>query len=512
MAVGKSAKSRLGIAVAPALAGALLLSACGGGSSSNVSFTGDGYPNADTSNTRHVGGPIKASNVSQLEVAWTVPLEAKSAFGAYAASPVVANGVVYSQDLESNVQAIDLESGDVLWEKSYEQADEGPNGVVVGDGRVYGATPTSAFALDQKTGKELWSVRLSRNEHEGIDMAPGFHDGLVYVSTVPLNAAEAYEGEGVGVLWALDAKTGKKAWHFNTVPPDLWSKAHSTLNSGGGVWQTPAFDSKGAMYVGVGNPAPFPGTGKYPWGASRPGPNLYTDSIVKLDAKSGKLDWYYQVTPHDLYDWDMQGPPILSQLGGKQAVLAAGKSGIAVALDAQSGKPLWKVPVGTHNGHDEDGLLAMRGETSKLGSNISVAPGNLGGVIAPTSTDGKSLFVPIVNHPVTVVGGSSIEESSPLTGEIAALDAKTGKTQWKHEFSSAAFGATTSVNDIVFATTYEGRIYAFDASSGRPVWQETLPAGTNAGVTVSGDTLIAPAGVAASESQTPQLVAYRLGG
>src|SRR6476646_2385025 len=142
-----------GVAAALAVAASVALSACGGGSSSgNVSFTGSGYPNFDTSNSRHVGGPIKSGNVNQLKVAWTVPVEANSRLGAYAAAPVGAGGVVYSQDLESNVQAIDLESGDVLWEKTFEKPDEGPNGVVVADGRVYGATPTEAFALDQKSG------------------------------------------------------------------------------------------------------------------------------------------------------------------------------------------------------------------------------------------------------------------------------------------------------------------------------------------------------------------------
>ena len=73
------------------------------------------------------------------------------------------------------------------------------------------------------------------------------------------------------------------------------------------------------MYFGVGNPAPFPGTTEYPWGSSRPGPNLYTNSLVKLDAKTGKLQWYYQVTPHDIYDWDFQNPPILAKVNGQAA-------------------------------------------------------------------------------------------------------------------------------------------------------------------------------------------------
>ncbi len=494
------------------VASAVLLSACGSSSSSNVSFTGDAYPNIDPTNTRHSGGPIDSKNVTRLEVAWTLPLEAKSTYGSYSSAPVVAKGVVYSQDLASNVQAIDLESGDVLWERSYEEADQGPNGVVVAEGRVYGATSKAAFALDQESGEQLWSVPLAKNEHEGIDMAPGFHEGIVYVSTVPGNATEFYEGQGVGVLWALDAKTGRKLWHFNTVPPDLWEKKNFNINSGGGLWYAPAFDAKGSMYFGVGNPAPFPGTGKYPWGSSRPGPNLYTDSIVKMNAKTGKLEWYYQLTPHDIYDWDLQGPPILSKSGGRELLLAAGKSGIVIALDPESGKLVWKRPVGNHNGHDDDGLYAMRHEYAKLKTPMTVSPGNLGGVIAPMSTDGAGVFAPVVNHSVTISSPSEVEESSPLTGELVALDAASGAVEWKHAFSSAAFGATSSVNDLVFTTTYEGNVYAFEAKSGRILWQETLPAGTNTGVTVSGDTVLVPAGVAAAEGQTPEMVAFRLGG
>ena len=192
-------------------------------------------PGIDVANTRLASGTIDSSNVAELEPAWTLPLSAQSTYGAYASTPVIAAGVVYSQDLESNVQAIDLDSGEVLWSKKYEEPDQGPNGVVVAEGLVFGATAEAAFALDQKTGKEIWSTPLVRDsESEGIDMAPGYHDGMVYVSTVPLTATQLYPGGGVGILWALDAKTGKKAWHFNTVPDDLWGD--KKVNSGGGLW------------------------------------------------------------------------------------------------------------------------------------------------------------------------------------------------------------------------------------------------------------------------------------
>lgn len=507
-------QARTGIGAVSLLIVAMFLwTGCGSssGDDDTVNLTGSGYPNGDLANTRNVSGPISTRNVTQLEEAWTLPLTGEGSFGSYAASPVMSKGVVYSQDLGSNVQAINQEDGEVIWTRSYEEPNLGPNGVVVGDGQVFGATASEAFALDQKTGKELWSTPLTRNPKEGIDMAPGYDNGIVYVSTTPTNAGSLYAGEGVGILWALDGKTGKKLWKFNTVPNDLWG--NPKVNSGGGLWYTPAFDGKGSMYFGVGNPAPFPGTAKDPYGSSRPGPNLYTNSIVKLDAKTGKMDWYFQLNPHDIYDWDLQGPPMLVQSKGRQLVVAAGKVGYVVALDAKSGKLVWKRPVGIHNGHDQDGLYAMRGEYSKIKKG-TVYPGVLGGVIAPISTDGTTVFAPIVNSPATAVSGSETGEGGTVapSGEIVALDVATGAVKWKHKFPTApAYGSTTVVNDLVFTTTADGKVQGFDTSSGRLAWRVSLPAGTNAGVMADGDTLIAAAGLATQEGQEPQLVAYRLG-
>jgi outer membrane protein assembly factor BamB len=486
-----------------------------GGSSSpsdSALLTGSGYADGNTANSRYSGGPIDSSNVSGLEVAWTLPLSAKSEYGSYSSAPVISNGVIFSQDLDSNVQAIDLKTGKVIWSKRYESPDQGPNGLVVEEGRVYGATTNAAFALSEKTGRQLWSVTLVRNAHEGIDMTPGYHDGVVYVSTVPGNTTQFYKGEGVGILWALDARTGRRLWHFNTVPEDLWSPQNVGINSGGGVWYPPAFDEHGFMYIGTGNPGPFPGTNQFPWGSSRPGPDLYTDSIVKLNASTGQVAWYYQLTPHDLYDRDLQDPPILATVGGRQVVIAAGKGGFVLALDAESGKLLWKRSVGIHNGHDNDNLYAMKHEYSKLNLPETVFPGLLGGVIAPMSTNGTTVFVPVVNHSATITSQGETEERSPLEGELVAIDLATGAVRWKHELSGAAFGATTTVNDVVFVTTFTGELYAFDAASGRVLWETQLPAGTNTGVSVSGDTLVAPAGLVVQSGQTPALTAYRLPG
>ena len=196
-------------------------------------------PGANPQNSRDVGGPISASNVSTLGVAWTDPITATTQFGGYSATPVVSGGVMYTQDLQSNVQAINLQTGKVLWTKKYDSTSIGPNGVTIANGVVFGATETSAFALQASTGKQIWIKKLIRNDHEGIDMPPGYHDGTVYVSTVPGNASNFCAGNGQAILWALNASNGAKQWKWDEVPTNLWSSAHTDINSGGGQWYPP---------------------------------------------------------------------------------------------------------------------------------------------------------------------------------------------------------------------------------------------------------------------------------
>jgi hypothetical protein len=156
-------------------------------------------PNGDLANTRVASSKIDASNVSKLGVAWTAPIAVKGTFGGYASTPVIAGGVAYTQDLDSNVAAYDLSTGEQLWEHKYNSPTVGPNGVTIGYGKIYGATAEVAFALDTKSGDEVWrSKKLVRNANEGIDMAPAVYDHTVYVSTVPGNAKSFYKGQRAG--------------------------------------------------------------------------------------------------------------------------------------------------------------------------------------------------------------------------------------------------------------------------------------------------------------------------
>ena len=505
---------------------AVVVAACGGSTSttstqhrepaatSSLSTTWS-LPGADLQNTRHVGGPINSSNASTLGVAWTDPIRAVAAFGTYATTPVVSGGVMYTQDLQSNVHAINLQSGRVLWTTKYNSGSNGPNGVTVADGMVFGATGTSAFALQSSTGKQIWIRKLTRNRNEGIDMAPGYHNGTVYVSTVPCTGgAVCYAGNGQAVLWAMDASTGATRWKFDEVPTNLWSSAHTNTNSGGGLWDPPTFDGHGHLYVGVANPGPFPGTAKYPWGSSRPGPDPYTDSIVKLDEKTGKLIWYYQLTPHDIYDWDLENSPILSNAGGQHLVIDGGKAGVLVAVNAETGKLVWKRPVGVHNGHDNDNLYALRGHTSKLHIPEVIEPGDVGGIESQLASNGTTVFAAVNNLAATYNGPALANVKLPPfnkgTGDLVAVDEATGKIVWDHRLPSSPYGAVTVANDVVFTTTFNGTLYAFNSSTGAELWHSGLSTETNAPVAVFGDTVVTAASFPPPGGHG-LIIAYRLG-
>ena len=156
-------------------------------------------------------------------------------------------------------------------------------------------------------------------------MQPLLWNKLAIVSTVPGNVNSFYSGGGRGIVYALDIATGAVRWKFNTTTNNLWG--NPKVNSGGGLWYPPAVDEQGRLYMSVANPAPFVGTKKYPNGSSRPGPNLYTNSLVALDGRTGKLLWYYQALPHDIHDYDLQLPPILASFAIKGRPTDVGRHG-----------------------------------------------------------------------------------------------------------------------------------------------------------------------------------------
>jgi outer membrane protein assembly factor BamB len=471
-------------------------------------------PNGDLLNSRVATSSIDSGSVDKLGVAWTAPITAAGVFGGYATTPIIAGDTVYTQELDSSVSAYSLADGTRKWRHEFpNQPDLGPNGVALGYGKIFGATNEYAFALDADTGKLVWqSPKLTRNENEGIDMAPSVYDRLVYVSTVPGNTKGFYKGNGIGTLFALDADTGNRQWAFRTVPRDLWDPKYKNLNSGGGLWYSPGFDENGDLYADVANPAPWPGTNKLPWGKSRPGPNLYTDSIVKLDHSSGKLIWHRQVLPHDVYDWDLQLSPVIAHTGGRDVVVAAGKVGYVYEADAKTGRLLWKTPVGTHNGHDNDNIKALTGNDVALPKMpVTILPGILGGVETQLAVDGDRVYAAVVDLPTTFVNQQTPKiDFAKGKGELVALDLASGKILWQKDLPTSPYGAATVSNDLVFTTTFDGKVLAFNRATGDEVWSYQLPTGTNATVAIAGDTLITAASIPHGDAKA-QIVALRLG-
>ncbi len=269
--------------------------------------------NLDLANTRaNLHTRIDARDVSKLKKRWIFRLPYVGGYGAFTSNPIVLGGVVYFEDPDSDVFALRLATGKLLWKHDYRSVTPsgGPNGVAFGYGLLYGETENSVFALDPHTGKQVWLRKLTAKANEGIDMAPQLYDGKLLISTIPGSSTSFYTGGAYGIVYALDARTGKELWSFSTVKggAKLWGDPKE--NGGGGLWYPPAVDAHGRVFIGTGNPSPYPLTTSDPNARSRPGPNLYTDSLVALDGATGKLLWYQQVTPHDLRDYDFQDSPI----------------------------------------------------------------------------------------------------------------------------------------------------------------------------------------------------------
>ena len=518
-------KDRKGLALATV--GALAIVAVGAGAAAGATDGGEPLGQAppewaanagawpahdyDLNNTRDTTqSPINSGNVSSLKVKWRFKFSGTGAYGIFASNPIVLNGTVYLQDLNSNVVALDRNTGAVRWRHRFASQSIGPNGLSYGYGHLYGATVTKAFALDPATGNLLWSRSLPRNGKEGIDMTPQLYDGKVLVSTIPgRGISNFYRGGALGQVFALDAQTGAVQWKFNTISDGAKLWGNPKVNSGGGLWYPPSVDSQGRVFLSVANPAPYPGTPKFPNGSSRPGPDLYTDSIVALDGQTGKMLWHRQAVPHDIRDYDLMIPTILATVpvGGvpTEVAMVAGKMGKVYAYRAADGKHLWTRSVGKHQ--NDVGPL-----TRKF---VKVFPGEYGGVETPMASASGRLFVPWLDLPVSYAS-TGISTTAAINfnagrGGLTAIDEASGKVLWQRRLSALPTGAATVANDVVFAPTYSGQINAFDTATGRTLWSTKARAGINGFPAVDGDQLLVGAGTTgAFKNPHFELTAYAL--
>jgi alcohol dehydrogenase (cytochrome c) len=448
-------------------------------------------PNGDLRGTRAVEATrISSASVAGLRLRWRFRLPSGSPFGSFASTPLVVGDTVYVQDLSSSVYALDARTGRRRWTLRLRAPNDGPNGLAAAAGRLFGATDTSVFALDPRTGRRLWGRRLTSASEQFVDIAPLAARGLVFASTV------GFPPGGRGALYALDQRNGRIRWRFDTIR-EPWRYPSA---GGGGAWFTPSLAGDGRLYVGTANPGPWGGSPLRPNGGMYPGPVPYTDSLLGLRARTGVLVWHGQVTRHDVRDYDFEATPIV--VG--RAVYGAGKAGRVAAWDRLSGRRLWARAVGTHL-HDL-GPLPRRPTT--------VCPGLWGGVLTPMAYARGRLLVPVVELCMreSAIRPMPLRNAAEGDGVLVALAARSGRQLWTRRLGAPPMGCATAARDVVFVPTYDGRVLALAARDGRSLWQARARAGIIGCPAVAGDMLVVGAGAPhpAYRPRVPEVLADRL--
>ena len=324
------------------------------------------------------------------------------------------------------------------------------------DGTIFrGTVDGRLIALDAETGAVLWDKKhADPTKNEAFISAPIAWKGKVFIGT-------AKSEEGIrGRMMAIDAKTGMELWRFYTVPGSIPGEPSW---GGGGFWSSFSLDpATGEVLVPAANPAPLFRL------EDRPGPNLYTNSVVALDAATGKLSWYYQVTPRDDHDWDYGTAPTLYRTrAGKDMVAAAGKNGYVVGLDRATRAVVFSTPATTISNNGP-----VTWETPQR-----VCPGIGGGAQftgAAYSPVLGALYVGMVDWCSYYAkprppqeSAVSVDFSVQPKGRITAIDGESGHVLWNYQTEGPALaGLVPTKSGIVFAGDNRGNLFAFDARSG----------------------------------------------
>jgi alcohol dehydrogenase (cytochrome c) len=429
----------------------------------------------DYSGTRYSPlSQITPANVSQLRVVCAYQV---GETGNFQTGPIVHRGIMYVTSINATI-AIDAATCRPKWR--YVWTPRGPEifgnnrGVAVKDGRVVRATSDGyLMALDADDGRLLWA-RLVADSTQGetFTMAPLLFDNLVLIG--PAVSEFAIKG-WVG---AFSVTSGERVWRFNIVPArgepgfDTWSQPKGFPVGGGGVWTAPTLDpERELIYVATGNPAPdFPAE-------ARGGSNLYTNSVVALNVRTGKLAWYQQLVPADNHDWDLThaSPLYRTTIGGKERKLigTVGKDGILRVLDRDSHTRLFETPVttienttapvtpaGTHACPGLVGGVEWNGPAYHPGLNLIVVP-----AVDWCSTFHVDTDIRYVPGQV-FLGGRNVSDKESQ-GWITAVDAVTGAVRWKYRSPRPVVGAVTATaGGLILAGELTGDFMAFDARSG----------------------------------------------
>jgi alcohol dehydrogenase (cytochrome c) len=453
---------------------------------------------------------ITPANVKNLEAQWLFQARSTEKFEPTA---IVVDGIMYTVQPPNDIVALDAATGRTFWMYSYRPSTEARpccgrvnRGVaILGDTLFMGTIDGHLIAVDAKNGRPVWDVALGKPEAGyALTVAP-----LVVKDKVIVGTAGGEYGIR-GFLAAYDARTGKEAWRFYTVPGpgepghETWA-GDSWKHGGASVWVTGSYDADlNLTYWGIGNAGPD-------WnGDPRAVDNLYTSSVVALDADTGKLKWHYQFSPHDEFDYDSVQVPVLADVQWqgrpRKVMFWANRNGYFYALDRATGQFLLGKPfvrVNWAEGFDEKGRPRRVPGMVPTAEGTVIFPGNQGGTnwYNPSYSPRTGLFyIPswvnysslYVKRPIEFVegrnfGGGGARSTVPSGlrtasnnyrkeeegyGAVRAIDPKTGDLKW--EFKMTDFtdaGILTTASDLLFSGGREGYFYALDARTGALLWK-----------------------------------------
>jgi alcohol dehydrogenase (cytochrome c) len=429
---------------------------------------------------------INSENVTNLKVACTLALGDPPSFQT---NPIVVDGMMYVTTVTATI-AMDAGTCAERWRHERIPRQWSPwrnnRGVAVKDGLVVrGTNDGILIALDARSGREVWQRRVANlSRGETITMPPLIYDDLIILGPAG--------GEYVIAGWvgAFRLRDGKQVWRFPTIlRGETWRTSRGVAVGGGSVWTPMTLDATtGTLFVATTNPAPDL------IGEVRGGANLYTNSVLALNVRTGKLRWYRQLIPHDTHDWDLThaGPLFDANVHGahRPLIAAVGKDGIFRALDRETHEVVFQTAVSRR----------MNTEAAISTSGTYVCPGINGGVLwngAAFSRIDKSLLVPSVDFCGTytrakvirskpgsdATGGTFSGDASTWSGALTAIDASDGSVRWRYDSKDPIVASVTATaGSLVFFGDVAGSFLALDSRTGKVRYRLDLGGGIGGGV------------------------------
>lgn len=447
---------------------------------------------------------LTPANVSGLQTQWTFQT---GTLGNFETTTLLRDNILYVTGPQNVAWALDARTGRQIWRYRRELPATGLTACcglvnrgfgVLGDKLFMTTLDAHLLALDMKTGAIAWDATLEEYKNGyASTIAP-----LVVKDKVIVGVAGGEFGIR-GFIDAYDAQTGKRAWRFYTIPGpgepgnNTWAR-DSWKTGGAGVWVTGAYDpEQNLVFYGTGNPGPDYHS------ESREGDNLYSASVVALDADTGKIRWHYQFTPHDIHDWDATEVPVLADItvGGqpRKVLMFANRNGYYYTLDRTNGKVIVAKPFVTTNwaeGLDREGRpILVPGHT----------PDEKGTLTCPDVTGGTNFWQPAYDPSTQTffvnarevcatyyawkpeysagdrfTGGAAQRATGPdfeVYGALRAIDPATGERKWEFRYPSpSTAGLLTTASGLIFSGDGDGNLLALDSRSGKLLWRYQLGA------------------------------------